>query len=88
MKKKKKNIFFAFSVSNKVVIFIQDYLVSDTWIYTDYEFEMTSNDIVSSDGWELSQILGSGGFGTVQLWVHAKSGKKVGKYNTKYIINL
>ncbi|XP_012234251.1 inhibitor of nuclear factor kappa-B kinase subunit beta [Linepithema humile] len=35
---------------------------------------MTST--MSSD-WKLSRILGTGGFGTVELWVHVQSGKKL-----------
>lgn len=38
---------------------------------------MTSN-ILSND-WKLNRILGTGGFGTVELWVHVQSGKKLGK---------
>ena len=32
---------------------------------------------VHIEGWNLNQILGSGGFGIVELWTH-ESGKKIG----------
>jgi len=34
--------------------------------------------MTSSDGWELNRVLGNGGFGIVELWVHIQSGKKIG----------
>ncbi|KMR03298.1 inhibitor of nuclear factor kappa-b kinase subunit beta [Lasius niger] len=37
---------------------------------------MTS-DIVSSDNWKLNCILGTGGFGIVELWAHVQTGKKL-----------
>lgn len=40
---------------------------------------MTSNSVQLSNGWELNRILGVGGFGTVQLWIHTQSGQKLGK---------
>lgn len=45
---------------------------------------MTST-IVSSDNWKLSCILGTGGFGIVELWAHVQSGKKLGKPQYNYI---
>ncbi|XP_011707649.1 PREDICTED: inhibitor of nuclear factor kappa-B kinase subunit alpha [Wasmannia auropunctata] len=33
--------------------------------------------MMSSDGWKLNRVLGSGGFGTVELWAHVQSGKKI-----------
>ncbi|XP_029167481.1 inhibitor of nuclear factor kappa-B kinase subunit alpha-like isoform X2 [Nylanderia fulva] len=37
---------------------------------------MASN-IMSSDNWKLNCILGTGGFGIVELWEHVQSGKKL-----------
>ncbi|XP_050458471.1 inhibitor of nuclear factor kappa-B kinase subunit beta-like isoform X1 [Cataglyphis hispanica] len=37
---------------------------------------MTSN-IVSSDNWKLKCILGTGGFGIVELWAHVQNGEKL-----------
>lgn len=50
---------------------------------------MTSN-IASSDNWKLKRILGTGGFGIVELWAHAQTGGKLGKpqYNYKYIFQI
>lgn len=31
------------------------------------------------EGWSLDKVLGSGGFGVVELWTH-KSGKKIGMF--------
>lgn len=45
---------------------------------------MTSNPI-QSNNWTLSQTLGTGGFGIVQLWVHVRTGEKLGKLQNKYI---
>lgn len=49
---------------------------------------MTSN-IVSSDNWKLKCILGTGGFGIVELWAH-QNGEKLGKlqYNYKYTFQI
>lgn len=43
--------------------------------------------MTSSDTWKLNRVLGTGGFGTVELWIHVQSGKKIGnifQYNYKY----
>lgn len=48
---------------------------------------MTSN-IVSSDNWKLKCILGTGGFGIVELWTHIQNGEKLGKYNYKYTFQI
>ncbi|XP_070150197.1 inhibitor of nuclear factor kappa-B kinase subunit beta [Polyergus mexicanus] len=37
---------------------------------------MTSN-IASNDNWKLKRILGTGGFGIVELWAHAQTGEKL-----------
>ncbi|XP_025072887.1 uncharacterized protein LOC105422150 [Pogonomyrmex barbatus] len=34
--------------------------------------------MTSIDGWKLSRVLGTGGFGIVELWTHVQSGKKIG----------
>ncbi|KAL0121196.1 hypothetical protein PUN28_008700 [Cardiocondyla obscurior] len=33
--------------------------------------------MTSADSWKLNRILGSGGFGVVELWVHDQSGKRI-----------
>jgi len=33
---------------------------------------------MSSSGWTLNRTLGTGGFGTVELWIHDQSGRKLG----------
>ncbi|XP_077279296.1 inhibitor of nuclear factor kappa B kinase subunit beta [Temnothorax americanus] len=33
--------------------------------------------MTSTDGWKLNRVLGTGGFGTVELWIHVPSGKKI-----------
>ncbi|EFN80550.1 Inhibitor of nuclear factor kappa-B kinase subunit beta [Harpegnathos saltator] len=38
---------------------------------------MTSSSDQSSNNWKLSKILGVGGFGIVELWIHAQSNKKL-----------
>lgn len=44
--------------------------------------------MTSSDTWKLSRILGTGGFGTVELWIHVQSGKKIGNIYFIIIINI
>ncbi|KYN04808.1 Inhibitor of nuclear factor kappa-B kinase subunit beta [Cyphomyrmex costatus] len=33
--------------------------------------------MTSNDDWKLNRVLGSGGFGVVELWIHVQSGKKI-----------
>ncbi|KYM77964.1 Inhibitor of nuclear factor kappa-B kinase subunit beta [Atta colombica] len=33
--------------------------------------------MTSNDDWKLNRVLGSGGFGIVELWIHVQSGKKI-----------
>ncbi|XP_039310188.1 inhibitor of nuclear factor kappa-B kinase subunit alpha isoform X2 [Solenopsis invicta] len=33
--------------------------------------------MTSIDGWELNRVLGSGGFGTIELWIHEQTSKKI-----------